>query len=103
MLLDPSVTNCHTFSDPLPSSVTYFMDGPCHEKITIIKIVCYLSNMHNVQIIRDYTWTTCRLKRKKGIGIAIVFCGKKCTLFIGHFIKSLCYIASHKGTFMHKI
>ena len=23
------VTNCHTFSDPLPpSSVTYFMDGP---------------------------------------------------------------------------
>ena len=30
MLLTPSpVTNCHTFSDPLPpSSVTYFMDGP---------------------------------------------------------------------------
>ena len=28
--LDPPVTNCHTFSDPLhpPSSVTYFMDGP---------------------------------------------------------------------------
>ena|SRR6218665_2466881 len=25
----PSVTNCQTFSDPLPpSSVTYFMDGP---------------------------------------------------------------------------
>src|SRR6218665_3594532 len=24
----PSVTNCHTFSDPLPLSVTYFMDGP---------------------------------------------------------------------------
>jgi len=24
----PSVTNCHTFSDPSPSSVTYFMDGP---------------------------------------------------------------------------
>src|SRR6218665_3847993 len=24
----PPVTNCHTFSDPLPSSVTYFMDGP---------------------------------------------------------------------------
>jgi len=22
------VTNCHTYSDPLPSSVTYFMDGP---------------------------------------------------------------------------
>ena len=22
----PSVTNRHTFSDPLPSSVTYFMD-----------------------------------------------------------------------------
>jgi len=29
MLLDlPSVTNCHT-SDPSPSSMTYFMDGPC--------------------------------------------------------------------------
>src|SRR6218665_328073 len=26
-----SVTNCHTFSDPLtPSSMTYFMDGPSH-------------------------------------------------------------------------
>ena len=25
----PPVTNCHTFSDPLPPwSVTYFMDGP---------------------------------------------------------------------------
>ena len=25
----PPVTNCHTFSDPLPLwSVTYFMDGP---------------------------------------------------------------------------
>jgi len=24
----PPVTNCHT-SDPSPSSVTYFMDGPC--------------------------------------------------------------------------
>ena len=29
MLLTPSpVINCHTFSDPSPSSVTYFMDGP---------------------------------------------------------------------------
>ena len=29
MLFAPPVTNCHTFSDPLlPSSVTYFMDGP---------------------------------------------------------------------------
>ena len=26
--LPPSVTNFHTFSDPSPSSVTYFMDGP---------------------------------------------------------------------------
>ena len=26
MLLDP--LPCHTFLDPLPSSVTYFMDGP---------------------------------------------------------------------------
>ena len=28
--LDPPspVTNCHTFSDPSPSSVTYFLDGP---------------------------------------------------------------------------
>src|SRR6218665_658972 len=24
----PSVTNCHTFSDPSPSSVTYLIDGP---------------------------------------------------------------------------
>src|SRR6218665_2312397 len=24
----PPVTNCHTFSDPCPSSVTFFMDGP---------------------------------------------------------------------------
>ena len=24
----PPVTNCHTFSNPSPSSVTYFMDGP---------------------------------------------------------------------------
>src|SRR6218665_3104689 len=31
--LPPSpVTNCHTFSDPYPSSVTYFMDGPLYEK-----------------------------------------------------------------------
>ena len=31
--LDPlsPVTNCHTFSDSLPSSVTYFMDGPLAE------------------------------------------------------------------------
>ena len=30
MIFTPSpVTNCHTFSDPLPPwSVTYFMDGP---------------------------------------------------------------------------
>jgi|SRR6218665_692459 len=28
MLLDPSpVTNCHTFSDLIPSSVMYFVDG----------------------------------------------------------------------------
>src|SRR6218665_690776 len=24
----PTFTNCHTISDPYPSSVTYFMDGP---------------------------------------------------------------------------
>jgi len=28
MLLEPSVTNCHTFSDPSPLRVSYFMDGP---------------------------------------------------------------------------
>ena len=29
MLLDPPpLTNCHTFLDLLPSSVTYFMGGP---------------------------------------------------------------------------
>src|SRR6218665_1743995 len=27
-LYPPSVTNCHIFSDPFPSSVTHFMDGP---------------------------------------------------------------------------
>src|SRR6218665_2199585 len=32
----PPVTNCHTFSDPSPSSVTYFMDGP------------FLSFLHNL-------------------------------------------------------
>ena len=39
----PSVTNCHTFSDPLPpSSVTYSMDGPFvqyHLYRLIIKIL----------------------------------------------------------------
>src|SRR6218665_1683623 len=27
-----TVTNCHTFSDPSPTSVTYFMDGPPQNK-----------------------------------------------------------------------
>src|SRR6218665_2647917 len=31
-----SVTNCHTFSDPSRSSVTYFMGGPC----AVIKSKC---------------------------------------------------------------
>ena len=32
MLLDPSpVTNCYTFSDTLPSCVTYFMDDPLND------------------------------------------------------------------------
>ena len=41
--LPPSVTNCHTFSDPLsPSSVTYFMDGPLSEFLR--------DKMKNVQV-----------------------------------------------------
>ena len=31
----PPVTNCHTFSDPLPSSVTYFMDGPSSDQVFV--------------------------------------------------------------------
>jgi len=40
MLLTPPVTNCHTLSDPLPSSVTYFMDGPyvSEEKLLPIQL-----------------------------------------------------------------
>src|SRR6218665_2049663 len=34
--LPPPVTNCHTFSDPSPSSVTYFMDGPYAAHLFII-------------------------------------------------------------------
>jgi len=41
--LDPPVTNCHTFSDPLPSSVTYFMDGPINiyiqHNIRYVKVI----------------------------------------------------------------
>src|SRR6218665_293874 len=37
--LGPPVTNCHTFSDPSPSSVTYFMDGPMSQmKLIITKL-----------------------------------------------------------------
>ena len=34
----PPVTNCHTFSDPLPPfwSVTYFMDGPSRSPIQVL-------------------------------------------------------------------
>jgi len=28
LLTPPLVTNCHTFLDPSPLSVTYFMNGP---------------------------------------------------------------------------
>jgi len=38
MPFTPSVTNCHTFSDPLlPSSVTYFMDGPFVENKFLLR------------------------------------------------------------------
>src|SRR6218665_2717442 len=35
----PSVTNCHTFSDPLPSCATYFMDGPIQLNRSKCKVV----------------------------------------------------------------
>ena len=36
----PPVTNCHTFSDPSPSSVTYFMDGPIAACSDLDSAVC---------------------------------------------------------------
>src|SRR6218665_2508055 len=41
LLTPPTVTNCHTFSDPSPSSVAYFMYGPlgvCPEIVLCFKI-----------------------------------------------------------------
>ena len=35
--LSPSVTNCHSFSNPSPSSVTHFMDGP----MIVIYLILY--------------------------------------------------------------
>ena len=53
MIFTPSpVTNCHTFSDPLPPwSVTYFMDGPycpftCANVQTAVNIQCLKSICH---------------------------------------------------------
>ena len=46
----PSVTNCHTFSDPSPSSVTYIMDGP-HVKSDWTKMRWYArAGMHNPRV-----------------------------------------------------
>src|SRR6218665_1829642 len=46
------VTNCHTFSDPLPpSSVTYFMDGP----ITVAASVGYVV----LSKIERCNWSKC--------------------------------------------
>jgi len=42
LLTPPPVTNCHAFSGPFPSSVTYFMDGPLHVVPTSIDYEYYL-------------------------------------------------------------
>ena len=73
----PPVTNCHTISDPSPSSVTYFMDGPftvfiqiqeersrskskpCEKKSTsarLIKDLMYMYQSHKPHHV--YTETT---------------------------------------------
>ena len=41
----PPVTNCHTLSDPSPSNVTYFMDGP----IDFIISDCYVGLLQTVE------------------------------------------------------
>src|SRR6218665_626505 len=50
----PSVTNCHTFSDPLPSSVTYFMDGPqAMSRPTTSKRKCHKRGSSETQHVRS--------------------------------------------------
>src|SRR6218665_808145 len=54
MLFDPPpVTNCHTFSDPSPSSVTYFMDGPlpCYSTHTLLA-----SCLNSTGFLSSHTW-----------------------------------------------
>src|SRR6218665_2694725 len=44
----PPVTNCHTFSDPLPSSsVTYFMDGPLIEILSSLHLLFIQYSFHH--------------------------------------------------------
>ena len=58
----PPVTNCHTFSDPPPWSVTYFMDGP--------KWTRCASTRNSRNFTRSgkpaSTWKTCRTKKCRG-------------------------------------
>jgi len=55
MLLDPppSVTNCHTFSDPLPSlsSVTYFMDGPYLGRRSVSQVGVANTRQSSLQLV----------------------------------------------------
>src|SRR6218665_1596224 len=44
-LVPSPVTNFHTFSDPLPPSVTYFMDGPLYMYELYVSIDCILCNL----------------------------------------------------------
>ena len=39
LLTSLPVTNCHTFSDPLPSSVTFFVDAP-NRQYMYFRILC---------------------------------------------------------------
>ena len=74
LLTLPPVTNCHTFSDPSPSSVTYFMDGPftCMCKQIFVKIffvrsvfscvrasydLCAHAHAHSLEGTLPTTWT----------------------------------------------
>src|SRR6218665_2328360 len=56
MLLDPPppVTNCHAFSDPSPSSVTYFMDGPLYAYYIYLNmgVITIRSNFPSVGLMK---------------------------------------------------
>src|SRR6218665_56556 len=63
----PPVTNCHTYSDPLPSSVTCFMDGPLlhHVSPSLLLLsstaasvdLCRHHSFHGVFVLSSYHTT----------------------------------------------